>query len=80
MSEFAPVETLADLDTLDGDEILEGYLFAINNPDSPEPGSDRSRSFWHGWRNGKTDKGRAELDVHQQRLVVSILGNRVRGH
>jgi len=41
MSEFRPVETKADLDTLDDAEIVAGY-FAGRGGDS-EPGSDKSQ-------------------------------------
>lgn len=78
MSEFKPVESKADLECLDADEILAGYLEGIDNQ-SP-PGSDKSRGFWHGWRNAQTDHGRAPLDVAQQRLVRDVLGSRVRTH
>ena len=78
MSEFMPVETLADLNKLDTDEIVAGYLAGSRMVD--EPGSDKSRSFWHGWRNAQTDKGRAQVDIHQQRLVHEILGASCRGH
>jgi hypothetical protein len=78
MSEFKPVETLADLDLLDEDEIVRGYREGCKCAD--EPGSDKSRSYWHGWRNAQTDKGRAQPDIHQQRLVAQYVGARSRGH
>lgn len=78
MSEFKPVESKSDLDRLDDDEIVAGYLSGHRGED--EPGSDKSRSFWHGWRNGRTDRGLAPLDVHQQRLCHEVVGVRSRGH
>jgi len=78
MSEFVPVETKADLDCLDDDEILAGYRDGWNC--SKEPGSDKSRSYWHGWRNAQVDCGRAQLDYPQMRLVRDILGARVHAH
>ena len=78
MSEFRPVETVADLNNLDVDEIVNGYRAGWTCSD--EPGSDKSRSYWHGWRNAQTDKGRAPPDVYQQRLVREKLGAACRGH
>ena len=78
MSEFKPVENVTDLKLLDDDEIVRGYMDGLDCAD--EPGSDKSRSYWHGWRNAQTDKGRAPLDIHQQRLVAQYVGARSRGH
>jgi hypothetical protein len=61
MSEFALVETVADFRQLDDGEILEGYFDGFHG--GAAPGSGRSRSFWHGWRNGRVDAGLAEPDA-----------------
>ncbi len=45
---FEPVRSKADLDTLEEAEIIEGYMSAER--DDPEPGANRGRAFWHGWR------------------------------
>ncbi len=66
MAEFAPVETIADFRQLDDGDTLEGYFDGFHG--SPEPGSDRSRAFWHGWRNGRVDAGLAEPDHAQLAL------------
>ncbi len=66
MSEFALVETVADFRLLDDGEILEGYFDGFHG--APTPGSDRSRAFWHGWRNGRVDAGLAEPDSAQLAL------------
>lgn len=71
MSEFRPVATLTDLDTLDDAEVIEGYLDGLAN--EPEPGNNRSRSYWHGWRNGMSDKGRREIDPAQRDLARLFL-------
>lgn len=78
MSEFTPVETKADLETLCEDDVLAGYMDGLINQN--EPGSDKSRGYWHGWRNAQTDKGRAPVDVSQQRLVREIIGASVNAH
>jgi len=78
MSEFKPVETAADLGLLDEDDIVRGYMDGLDCAD--EPGSDKSRSYWHGWRNAQTDKGRQQPDIYQQRLVAQYVGARSRGH
>jgi hypothetical protein len=53
MGERTPVTTVAELDTLDATEIIEGYLSGLDG--DPEPGDNRSKAFWHGWRNGHMD-------------------------
>jgi hypothetical protein len=70
MTEFAPVETIADFRQLDDGETLEGYFDGFHG--SPEPGSDRSRAFWHGWRNGRVDAGLAEPDRAQHALELEF--------
>ena len=72
MSEFLPVETKTDLELLDQDDIFAGYVAGLN--DQTEPGSDKSRGYWHGWRNAQADRGRVPVDVHMQRLIRDILG------
>jgi hypothetical protein len=67
MAEFIPVETIIDFRKLDDGEVLEGYFDGFHG--SPAPGSDRSRSFWHGWRNGQVDAGFAEPDLAQLSLA-----------
>jgi hypothetical protein len=54
LSERTKVRTVADLATLDEAEMLEGYLDGFAR--EREPGDNRSRSYWHGWRNGHTDR------------------------
>ncbi len=45
-----PVMMLCDLDRLDPDEAIAGGRDFLNDPDGLEPGTSRSRSYWHGWR------------------------------
>lgn len=67
MSDRLPVETLAELDTLDDAEIQEGYRDGRSG--EPEPGGNRSKSYWHGWRNGMMDSYRMPPDAASQKLV-----------
>lgn len=71
MSEFQPVTTLADLDSLDADEMLEGYRDGRDG--EPEPGNNRSRSYWHGHRNGAVDGGHRQKDAAQALLAHFVL-------
>ena len=73
MSEFKPVCTKTDLDTLDDDDIVAGYLSVFHGC-VDDPGSDKSRGFWHGWRNAMTDRGLATVDAHQSALCSEIVG------
>ncbi len=64
---FAPVTTKADLLSLDADEITAGYAEAQRG--DPEPGINRGRAYWHGWRNRMMDLGVIEIDERHRRLV-----------
>jgi site-specific DNA-cytosine methylase len=66
MAEFPPVETIEDFRRLDDGEIMEGYFDGFHG--GPPPGSNRSRAFWHGWRNGRVDAGLAKPDFAQLAL------------
>jgi hypothetical protein len=71
MTAHQPVATLAELDALDDDEVREGYL--DGRAGEPEPGDNRSRAYWHGWRCGMTDAGRLEIDPAHRRLVADYV-------
>lgn len=80
MTVFAPVRTLEDLDTLDEAAIIEGYTTAKSG--DPEPGENRGRAFWHGWRNRMIDLGTVEVghDRHSSAAEIQISdGRAVRG-
>ena len=65
-----PVWLASDLDTLDTDEINEGYNDGLEG--FPCSGN-RSRAYWHGWQNGMVDKGRMKQTVAMQHLVRDVL-------
>ena len=64
---FKPVCTLAELEALDENEIIEGYV--STGRDDPEPGANRGRSFWHGWRNRMIDYGVIPSDNASRQLA-----------
>lgn len=64
---FAPVRTLDDLFSLDVDEIVAGYTSYENG--DPEPGPNRGRAFWHGWRNASRDRGQLVGDDAMAQLA-----------
>jgi hypothetical protein len=64
---FDPVRTLAELDTLDDDEILAGYREW--HPGDPEPGPNRSKAYWHGWRNAAIDRREIDGDAASAQLA-----------
>lgn len=64
---FAPVVTLDDLDSLDDEEMLQGYLSAERG--DPEPGPNRGRAYWHGWRCRMMDYGEIGGGIEHQALV-----------
>jgi hypothetical protein len=49
-----PVISLMDLARLDDEEQAEGYR---DGAEGLPCGGNRSRSYWHGWRNGARDGG-----------------------
>ena len=67
MSAFTPVSTLEELDALDDADILEGYRSAERG--DPEPGENRGKAFWHGWRSRMMDLGEIPIDAVHHKLV-----------
>ena len=68
---FSRVSTMADLETLDQNEVVEGHLSAERG--DPEPGPNRGRAFWHGWRTRMMDLGEIEVDDDHRNLVREYL-------
>lgn len=66
-----PITTLTELAELDEAEILEGYRDGYDG--DPEPGDNRSFSYWHGWRNGAVDGGHREKDDAQAILAYEFV-------
>lgn len=71
MSVFAPVTTLADLDSLNEADMIESYTSTQRG--DPEPGENRGRAFWHGWRTRMMDYGEIKADAAHYRLVDAWL-------
>ena len=67
MATFAPVRTLDDLNSLSEAAMVEGYLSAEEG--DPEPGENRGRAFWHGWRNRMMDRGLIPHDDAARQLA-----------
>jgi len=67
----APVSTVAELASLDEKEMLDGYRDGFDG--DPEPGDNRSKSYWHGWRNGAADARRIPIDGAMISLVKEVL-------
>ena len=68
-----PVMLAADLATLDSEEIIEGYRDAREG--FPCSGN-RSRSYWHGWRNGMVDSGRMKTEPEMMLLIKNVLATK----
>ncbi|HFQ6840912.1 hypothetical protein I5N18_16420 [Serratia marcescens] len=73
MSEFTPVSTMDELAQLNDEEIIDGYRSGCNG--APEPDSTKSKSFWHGYRNGLVDSGRRKSDEHQTALARDCIAH-----
>ena len=50
---------------------MAGYLAGLHG--APEPGSDKSKSYWHGWRNGMMDTGRLPHDEAARNLAAEVV-------
>jgi hypothetical protein len=61
-----PVTTVEELDQLNNMEVFEGYQDGLENF---RCGENRSRAYWHGWRNGQVDGGHAQKDRAQEVLA-----------
>jgi hypothetical protein len=68
---FEPVRTKDDLDSLSLDEIVEGYASAERG--DPEPGLNRGRAFWHGWCNRMRDYGVLPMDEASAQLAREVV-------
>lgn len=71
MSAFEPVSTYADLQTLNQNDIVDGYMSAERG--DPEPGENRGRAYWHGWRNRMIDLGVIRKDDAAAQLAREYL-------
>ena len=67
MTRFEPVKTKSELDALDQAEIVEGYRSA--EAGDPEPGENRGRAFWWGWRCRQMDRGLIEITADHMALT-----------
>ena len=67
------VTTIDELETLDTDEVIEGYRDGRGN--EPEPQGNRSKSYWHGWRNGMIDGGHMKSDAASKALAAAYLAH-----
>lgn len=62
---FFPPVSLKDVDAMNENELIEGYLSGLKGEIEPTD----SRAKWTGWRNGMVDSGRAEIDSSQRRVA-----------
>jgi len=68
---FDPVASVADLETLNLADVLVGYMTTERG--DPEPGENRGRSFWHGWRNRMIDYGELPNDRMSRQLAHEVV-------
>jgi hypothetical protein len=73
LSEYTPISSVAELALLNSDEIIEGYRSGSRG--EPEPDSTKSKSFWHGYRNGLVDFGHWKGDEHQTALARDCIAH-----
>lgn len=68
MPTYEPVDSLADLDELDIDEMAEGYDAGARG--EGEPDINHTRAYWHGWREYMIDAGRMKPDAAHKQLTL----------
>ena len=71
MVERTPIRDAELLDSLDNEELIDGYYDGFRG--EIEPGDNRSLSYWHGWRNGAVDGGHRIADSAQALLAEPFL-------
>lgn len=64
-----PLTNCYEVDTLDLHEVNEGYQAGLRGETCSK---EKSRSFWHGWRNGSMDAGIIPIDEAARQLVSSV--------
>jgi hypothetical protein len=67
-----PVSTVEELQTLDEDAMVNGYLAGLRNT------ADfliRERGYWHGYLNGLVDGGHAKSSPEQAELARAYLNS-----
>jgi hypothetical protein len=67
----SPITKAQYLDSLDNTDVLEGYH--DGRAGDPEPGDNRSFSYWHGWRNGRIDGGHDKPDAASAALAKDVI-------
>ena len=67
------VPSLAVADALDEADLLEGYH--DGRAGDPEPGDNRSLAYWHGWRNGASDRGLRPIDAEQRAIAKEMVAS-----
>jgi len=77
MSERTPITTALELKALQDAEMIQGYRDGFAG--EPEPGDNRSFSYWHGWRNGAVDGGHRQKDYAQAMLAHDVLNPSEKG-
>lgn len=77
MIDRVPVTTLAELDALNSDEMVEGYLAGFYG--EAEPGNNRSKAYWHGWRNGTADRTKTSDWAQQELARLIVARSRLKG-
>lgn len=70
---YRPVAKLADLESLDQEEIVSGYCEWRTG--DPEPGPNRGRAYWHGWMNAARDHGERPDIMEARQLAGEVVAS-----
>jgi hypothetical protein len=76
MSDY--LEPISDLSELNDDECLSGYRAGLGFIATDY--TQKSRSYWHGYRNGQVDRGLEPMSPQQSEFARKFVAvNRVNG-
>lgn len=67
-----PATTVEEVMAFDLEEVVDGYRDGRSG--DPEPGDNRSKAYWHGWRNGRGDL-MGTADPAQRELARNFIAN-----
>lgn len=66
------VTTIEELQTLDSDQVVKGYLAGYKNL---ADFSERDRAYWHGYLNGQVDGGFCKSAPEQAELARVVVAS-----
>lgn len=67
---FDAITTVAQLEQLDSDLMVKGYMAGFDN--SPDY-TQRDQAYWHGYLNGQVDGKHMQISDEQRQLARTVV-------